>query len=308
MAIGELDRFILAQKKCGGVSLRETYNRILQCKSVEAQKVAGGLNDLLGPLSIALGGEEKKAISDLKTNPKGLCQKITTLYADKKEQYQKGEVNSQAIIDKIDKYLESGEDFATLKRYDWFDSVNKHLVELIYDPAFPTEYDNKAAFTRALNRTKLMIKDAADHHSTIFSKLSEINMPDCSDLPDSIDEAAQQSFVMKVKAIYETVKFLAPCSKLAEIFKGAIAGLIGYAITKVVEILTDLMGLFVIKILKIVWTLVKLLYYIGQAVAHRNDKNNIERSQYWGKAAGSGVRLVLIILGVGKKKMKRKLF
>jgi hypothetical protein len=308
MAIGELDRFIMAQNKCGGVGLRETYLRILQCKEVEAQKVAGGLKDLVGPLSIVLGAEEKLDIKGLKTNPKALCKKITSFYADKKDQYTKGEDNTKSLLAKIEKYIESGDDFATLKRYDWFDSDNKHLVELIYNPEKPNELDNKYKFLQALSETKVLLKGEEGHHSTILAKLSEVNMPDCSDLPESIDEAAQQSFMMKVKATFQAVKFLAPCSKMAEIFKGAIGALAGIAITKIVEILTDLMGLFVIKILKIVWALVKLLYYIGQAIAHRNDANNIARSEYWGKAAGTGVRVVMILLGVGRKKMKRKLF
>jgi len=72
-------------------------------------------------------------------------------------------------------------------------------------------------------------------------------------------------------------------------------------VTKLIETLAGVFGI-ALTVLRIVYYGVKALYYWHQA---HSTEDVDDKSLNWGKAAGCGIRIVLIALHVGKRKMKK---
>jgi len=72
----------------------------------------------------------------------------------------------------------------------------------------------------------------------------------------------------------------------------------------------------VITAIKIIYRVVKLIYFLAKAfkatsaaskaTGDNQKEKNGEKWELWGKAAGSGVRLILVIAGVGRRKRRMK--
>jgi len=136
-----------------------------------------------------------------------------------------------------------------------------------------------------------------------FEKYFEFFKPDgdiCDKFPTEMTSPESQvGIITKVKGAHDVVKYIkANCTmpgvSITEAFLAIGA--------KVATIVANLFGMFAFKLVKIVYRAVKLIYFIYKAV---NSSDADTQWEYWGKAAGSAINIVWMVLNPTARRRRR---
>lgn len=112
-----------------------------------------------------------------------------------------------------------------------------------------------------------------------------------------LKEEDQKSFWDMTKIGYYILKHLTKCA--ATFSFNILAEIVGHSLQTIISHILDALSGFAIKLIKVLWYTIKLIYYIYKAVKAEIEK---DQAKNWGNVLGTVIRIVLVLVGVAKKK------
>lgn len=272
---------------------------VIQKEETLAEKISEQISDL--KITIAELGttkEEREILEQKKDNPRILCKTSLKILKRQKKQAKDFSENAEDIQKLIDKYIKKGYVLADLKKHstDFWDRKNKlFLYEYMRDRTlFPGD---KESFTNELLEVRHEITEAKLQADMNYNQASSTESPECELLPDSnkfMSKCLQAGFATRVYALFKMVKN-ATKADVIECIKGILTqtivdDIISFFVDKLLGVVTHILGLVVVKIVKLVFLAIKMIYYIIKAIKNKTDR--LKMSQYWGSAVGTAFRIV----------------
>jgi len=163
----------------------------------------------------------------------------------------------------------------------------------------------------------------SDNEARAKLNLKELNSedqkkPDCSKLPsDLIYENNKPTILDHFAGGWASLKFIGKCmleslpdlgneylkSVLEDFLKDIGNEFLKNLVVIFGSVVTNILGFFALKAVKILWWVIKAIYYIYKAL---NTEGSESPYKYWGKAVGSGIRIVYTAFMPTERKKLRK--
>lgn len=143
-------------------------------------------------------------------------------------------------------------------------------------------------------------------HNLMQMETEKDKKPDCSNLPtDTIYEENKTSILDKFAGGWTALKYIGTCvieslpnqgyeylkEHITDIIKDIAKDFLMKLLIIFGSMVTNILTFFALKAVKILWWVIKAIYCIYKAI---NTKD--EKYKYWGKAVGSGIRIIYIAL------------
>jgi len=215
--------------------------------------------------------------------------------------------------DKEKKYL-------NLKHY-FKKVIFDHLKLKAIEQLRPLIVSKKISWQETINNAILILSSNEEmaKHNLLQLELTDKEKPDCSKLPtDLVYENKKPTILDKMAGGWAALKYIGKCAVESlpsvgfEYMKQEIEDLmkdIGLEILKRLlsvfgSVVTNILGFFALKAVKVLWWVIKAIYYIYKAI-NETEKNY----KYWGKAVGSGIRIIYIaFMPTERRRMKKHLY
>jgi hypothetical protein len=295
-------------EECLG-QVEEAFNKKVKDAEKEVEIMAKkGLNNIMDQVKSLnmMRGYEIELLDRLKANPKEFCEKARKSIT----YYTKPHNERKSAVEKILKNLEDHkkwtlEDWEENSRDGIFTSHNTKSE--IYDKLLHLTKNHK---DKSYNHIYEMV---IKHYTKEIEEISEILKNsaaivklDCSSLPEEEDlkrNCFQVSIGVKARQLWELISqpdtsAIKKCLKVI-LTEKLLVKLVSVAITTVLNSVLNILGFFVVSILKAV---LFAFYFTARLIKATKSKNVSERSQAMGEAVGFAYRLVLATLQVGRKR------
>ena len=202
------------------------------------------------------------------------------------------------VIERMYKYIDQNLDIKTMKMF--YSVVNYKILKLIGADKDPT-LEDKEKFHSKLREFIDLLNESSKVYRQKLKELQK-NTPNCQDLPDTLETINQIGLIRRVRAIIQTIGTYSNCSIFGNTLKKLWDKVLGMGIEAAFRVIGDIAGLWVVKLIKVIWNSSKMIFYIYKAIKATKVK---EKSEMWGNAAGTGVKIILIVLGIERKRIKK---
>jgi hypothetical protein len=283
---------------------------VLEVRTQAFQKVQESYEHTTSTINnLGLKAEERQLLEANRKNPRALCKANIEIVKQKKKDASEWHRISSILRGRIEKAIEKRKELVDLERnsHDIFGSETKiilyNFIRNKIDPSNPP-----ASIQPLLEEAKIEINESYIMAKTNLMEAQEAQnlSSDCGDLPetlDGVDACSNASFTTKAAALWKVLTFANFKDCLVAHGVGFIVQrVLMVVIEKVISILANIFSLFAITILKVVYFALKLGHYLYKA--HKTD-NLKKRSGHLGNAVGTAVRIVLVIVGVEKRRRKK---
>lgn len=150
-----------------------------------------------------------------------------------------------------------------------------------------SNFDESERLTKAVQ--------VAEDGLVALKTVSNIDEIDCSKLPENeINAEGKVSFFKKVGAALGALKMVWNCSKKTQMIVAITTTIIAQIVSIILSIFTS--GIW--KIIKMAYSAISMLYYIGKALIVEDKK---DKAASWGSAVGNGIAIVKDLL-IGRKR------
>jgi len=301
--------------KCNNAEIKKVYDEKLkeaeEKKENAIKEAKKTRTDLLSYLKKLPGAKDVEETSKGKT-----CKDlIKEFHADLKAKKERLDFYDKAneALERAVKNNEPMKDFisaATGSFNKWRWTKRYCLYTLLTDPAYGNGYTKDTLLTatwddvaqkkfRKMTDDKVKVARELRIAKTYDEKVSKLS--DCKDFTDKKDdEKTQVSLITKVWVAVKTVYYAADvCGFKDKISDAIVEGLKSTIIGKVVELVLNLLTGFLGTAARILYYAAKSVYYYYLA---SDEKEKDEQSYLYGQCAGAIVRILLVILGIGRRR------
>lgn len=155
-------------------------------------------------------------------------------------------------------------------------------------------------------------------HNLLQLEFDKEKKPDCSKLPtDKQYENNKATILDKFAGGWSAIKYIGQCvieslpnhgyehlqDAIKDIIKDIGESLLKKLLTVFGSVVTNILSFFALKAVKILWWVIKAIYYVYKAI----DSEESEKYKFWGKAVGSGIRVIYIaFMPTEKRRFKLK--
>ena len=336
----KIEKILENNDACDKADIIKAYNEGIQKrkdkKFNESLPTLDKLNDPKIKLPWRESLEDQDKIENLDaTNTKKACQAIVEFkeYTKYKTVYKGALVAAKEIqaenisFDVFLDRLPTTSHFSILntKRKDNYLNLNHFLKNILFDKLIVTSIDElKPKIKSGTINWKETIDNAvlflSENEQMANQKLLELNIeknkkPDCSKLPsDKVYEDNKVTILDKFAGGWSSLKYIGKCvieslpNQGYEHLKDRITNLlkdIGLEFLKKLlivfgTVVSNILTFFAIKAFKILWWIIKAVYYIFKAITEKEEK-----FKFWGKAVGSGIRIIYIAFMPSERRLKK---
>jgi len=269
--------------------------------------------------------ENDEKIKNLEaSNPKKACQAILAeKERQKKENNKYIEVYAGALkaAKKIretnmsfDQFLKKLPSFRLFRSSNKYLNLKRYFKRVIFSNLkLKTIYDLKPKIDRGEENWKDLINEAIfilssneemAKHNLLQLSDDKQEKPDCSKLPtDTVFKNNKVTILDKFAGGWSALKFIGKCvleslpnigyeylkDHLLDLLKEIGIEFLKKLLTVFGTVITNMLTFFAAKAFKILWWIIKAVYYIYKAINEEGEKY-----KYWGKAVGSGIRIIYI--------------
>lgn len=257
---------------------------------------------------LGLRASEKQLIKENLENPKGLCNASVNILQNKMRDTEKWNRRAEKLSKLIDFSIEHNHSLKDLKKgsHDLHKREKKTvLYEYILNKIDP---DNPPKDIKPLLiEAKFELMESEGQSKINESNINALGQFKCDNLPPYLidkekDTCIKVSFATKALAAIKLFSFQNVLTCVA--FLGAnqiFVKIAGFAIDKVLSILLNVVGLFAYGIIKIVYYAVKIIFYLYEA---HSEKDKRKKSQNFGDAVGTAIKIILTIIQVSRRRFK----
>lgn len=297
----------IEEKNCKDLIKQQYVVELQNIKESVYDKVKGSLELSLSYTKEFLGLTlaNKQLLEKHDKNPKALCLDNVKILKHQQEESEDWSKMSHRILEQIDKAIKMKFTLEDLKKRssDIFKRTPKLLIyEYIRDMMPPNHDQNNIIDLLLSAKTQIGSSwQASEERKKLIKQNNSVSS--CDNLPSLIknDEiCTNANYTSRAVAFWNTLNFGTVKSCLLAFGFGTIINKILTAgVNLVLKVLANLFSLFAITAAKIIYYAAKLFYNIKKAFGSQEYK---EKSGYWGSAVGYGIKIVMTISGIAKKR------